>query len=643
MFLSRLYVYGFRSIRQIDLRFLPGKNVIIGRNNAGKSNIVRALDIVLGETAPAYARSENITDSDFFRGCWLDNESNLHSFQADEIRIWCELERSPGEILNWVEINKCFGFSFWGNRNTKEPHRVSIEDLEADFNKAFQVAEDEADGHKVWVDGKLNNQTTFYDALQPMQHFAYAFQAKLTEKGIEKQLRFLYREGEGEEWVVAFRASVRTELLQSAILPAFRDPATQLRSSPWTWFGKMMRFLTRDCESDAELIDALAKVKVAGDRLFDDITTKLEQDSLSVSFPDAKMAFRFSGSADADLYKSCSVVIDDGHESPLTDKGAGIQSATIIGLFSYYTSQVSTQSSALLCVEEPELYLHPHARRVVSDRLDEFIDGQKNQVIVTTHGVEFLRTSAETFNLLLVSKDRQRGTTAKTLDAREFMKLFIDNNQNELFFADTVILCEGHDEHILRVIAGQLFPGELDRKNISVVAVGGKDQFSSMSRMIIQLGIRCHIFADFDFLLRDTTKPEDIDCKCHRSIEHLPEEFFQQDYIVRAKLSRSLFQKGRNRLREKCRTEFYTAKHMKEIASEKLPGFLKNLRLSGVGLLDGELEHLSLDTAWVCPEAKKVDLQTLYQLRERIASGTKIEKIFDCEPVAEFLTAVMNG
>ena len=45
MYLKRLYIRNFRSIKDLDLEFTDGKNVIVGRNNSGKSNIVAALDI----------------------------------------------------------------------------------------------------------------------------------------------------------------------------------------------------------------------------------------------------------------------------------------------------------------------------------------------------------------------------------------------------------------------------------------------------------------------------------------------------------------------------------------------------------------------------------------------------------------------
>lgn len=646
MYLRRLYIRGFRSIRELDLEFKPGKNVIIGRNNSGKSNIVQALDVVLGESAPAYAKSENITEADFHSARSIGSDGKESVQTAETIFIWCELRRGADEELDWDEIDKCFGYSFHGKRGgwnvPGEPYRLQIKSLSTDFEAIFSINEEEVQD-KVWVDSKLKNQNTFRQQLREKYQFSYAFLAQRTEKGITKQIRFLYRESDGEDWVLAFRASVRTELLQSAILPAFRDPASQLRLAPWTWFGKLMRYLTKDCDNDKELKAALEQVRSAGDRVFAQVTQKIENNTLSVSFPDAKLSFQFNADTKGDLYKSCVVYIDDGFKSMLTEKGAGIQSATILGLFSYYTKHVNATGSALLCVEEPELYLHPHARRVISDRLDEFLDRNRNQVVITTHGIEFVRTSDQTFNLILVRKASSQGTTAQTIDAREFLALLVNNNQNELFFADKVILCEGFDEHILRAVADELFPGELDRQNISIVSVEGKDRLVGMSKILLKLGIGCFIFADFDFLLRDTTKVAGYDTKAHPSVEHLPREFFSQQHVG-AKDGGKI--QGRiTALRAKLRAEnpksFYEGKNCREFKEPNLLPMLKELRRRGIGLLDGDLEGLFKDGSWVA-SGKKFALQQVYELRERLSEKGKMRDILEIGPIAEFLDSVFG-
>ena len=63
MFVSKLLIRNFRSIEKESIDFRPGKNVLVGKNNSGKSNIVKALDLVLGEKNPVYL---DINEKDFF-------------------------------------------------------------------------------------------------------------------------------------------------------------------------------------------------------------------------------------------------------------------------------------------------------------------------------------------------------------------------------------------------------------------------------------------------------------------------------------------------------------------------------------------------------------------------------------------------
>lgn len=61
MTISRLVINNYRSIEHLDLDF-GVSNAFVGPNNAGKSNILRALDLVLGDTWP----TRPFEDRDFF-------------------------------------------------------------------------------------------------------------------------------------------------------------------------------------------------------------------------------------------------------------------------------------------------------------------------------------------------------------------------------------------------------------------------------------------------------------------------------------------------------------------------------------------------------------------------------------------------
>ena len=47
MFLSKLTIINFRNFRNSEIFFNDGINVIIGHNNAGKTNLLKALALVI--------------------------------------------------------------------------------------------------------------------------------------------------------------------------------------------------------------------------------------------------------------------------------------------------------------------------------------------------------------------------------------------------------------------------------------------------------------------------------------------------------------------------------------------------------------------------------------------------------------------
>lgn len=653
MYLSRLYIKNFRSIKELDLRFSRGKNVIVGRNNAGKSNIIKALDIVLGENSPTYAKSENITEKDFFT--WkenVDGKENVRS--ADELYIWCELEREETEDLNYDEMYKCFGFYKhthivrWnksGRKSVPEKEEVRIphRSLPSDYDSIFGT--DENNNQDTYINPKLRNQKTFEAEFENKYIFAYAFYAcKAGEGQIYKDIRFLYRENKTKDWVLAFKAPIRNEFLQSAIIPSFRDPQNQLRLTSWSWFGKLCKHFTDHHRRIPELQQAFQTVKSIADEIFTDVNRTVSQSSLEVAFPGTTIHFQFGAEQRTDIYKDCLIYIDDGFKSPLVDKGSGIQSSTIIGLFNYYVKNINAKTSALLCIEEPEIYLHPHARRVISDRLDDFLDGNKNQVILTTHSAEFIRTTSASFNLTLVTKG-DKGTKAINVNIREFKHLLIDNNQNELFFADKVIICEGYDAYLLRAIANELFPKKLDEQNISVLSTNGKNDIHTLAKFTTKLGIKTFLMADFDYLLRDKSEErKKYDAKCRASILSLPLNFFTQPCTFDSNGSKvySRIARLRNRLKKYCEVHFYTGKTATCFGEQDVYDLLKELRQNGICILSGEIEHLSKDPSFMKAGKRKLGLDQIYDLNARINNGQKITDLIETSEIGEFLEVVFT-
>ena len=64
MYLMKLHIRNFRCIREINLEFNTGLNVIIGSNNSGKTSILDSLRLALG--IGNFSRNIFVLNEDFF-------------------------------------------------------------------------------------------------------------------------------------------------------------------------------------------------------------------------------------------------------------------------------------------------------------------------------------------------------------------------------------------------------------------------------------------------------------------------------------------------------------------------------------------------------------------------------------------------
>lgn len=614
MYLSGLYIENYKSIKKLDLKFRKGKNIIIGKNNSGKSNIIKAIDLILGENSPTWNKSDNIMDNDFYQGD-----------TSKEIFIWCELTKDGAEELDLSSAKGAF-FKL-KDKFTQEDQRINVDF--ADKVNIFEFSSEDGQAKidsneykKDWIGTKPYCVKGFNDELNGADVFAFAFRAKKDNQGFIKDLVLLYKKNIDTSWLFGMNANFRNELLQSAIIPSFRDPKNQLRIANYTWYGKLLKACIK--EEDAELNDAFGKVKDASNKLFKELQEKLCCERTKVAFPNTKVCFQFNPDVKQDIYKSALIYVDDGFNSKLEEKGSGIQSSVIIGLFDYYIRHISCNGGSLLAIEEPEIYLHPHGRRVISDRLDSFIDNHKNQVIITTHSPEFICSPHEDINIIIVKKDGE--TVAKNFDFSDIKtkQVLIKKQNAEMFFADGIILTEGADKYILEAIAENI--GErlkintegigkkigrnwLDDYNISIINCGGKMEFWKYVKIFNELGIPWTIFADFDFLREGLN------------------EFFSKLAYPQTSKDKLNSIKSKISLSEKY-------KSISEISDSAVQDEIKEyltelLEQEGIGILTGELENFYLDTP---KHGKEVGvIETISKLME---SANK--EISDYVDVSEF-------
>jgi predicted ATP-dependent endonuclease of OLD family len=134
-------------------------------------------------------------------------------------------------------------------------------------------------------------------------------------------------------------------------------------------------------------------------------------------------------------------------------------------------------SGVVFAIEEPELFLSPHAHRYLY-RLIRRLAGLGNQVFFTTHSPGLLSVAALD-EVNLVTRD-ELGVTAverlRPIDVDDTFRAIseFDAERSELFFSRAAILVEGMTEKMALPFVFRALGHDPDREQISIVECGGK-------------------------------------------------------------------------------------------------------------------------------------------------------------------------
>ncbi|MGE5691084.1 MAG: ATP-dependent nuclease [Pseudomonadota bacterium] len=155
----------------------------------------------------------------------------------------------------------------------------------------------------------------------------------------------------------------------------------------------------------------------------------------------------------------------------------------------------------IVMVEEPELYLGPHAQRHLY-RLLRRLAGNGNQVLYSTHSATFLSVD-RLEELALVRHRPDHGTVLlqpKALpEAESFRALAeFDAERAELFISRAAILVEGRTEKLVLPLVFEALGHDPDRERIAILECGGKSSMPLFARICNECEIPYVVLHDRD-------------------------------------------------------------------------------------------------------------------------------------------------
>ena len=481
--IEKLIIENYRSIERLEVE-LSMLNALIGPNSSGKTNILKALDLIVGTTYPS-PRSFN--ESDFY----------LHD--------------TSRTIL-----------------------------IEVRFKSPIQYKGYEIYGFKLTFDGNDMNYVAIDNAGNTLQYSPSGRDIKVTNE-MREEVSMMY-------------------------LPLDRQAYQQITPSQWKIYGKLLKHLANQIPSDKK----------------DDFKSDVENSFSQHIFPHVQQAEDLlkeyvKEQTGLDLSLKLSIidptfVLKDvrpritsltGFEVDIENEGAGVQSAVAIAIARAYAEIV--QKPLILAIEEPELYLHPHGCRHFYKILKE-LSRRGVQVIYTTHERSFVNV-ADLESILLVKKENG-GTRVYTcrnsitgIDAIKIASKF-DEELNEVFFADEVILVEGPEDKIACKLAFERLGVELDKHNISVIDCGGNTGIRPMVEILQSFNIDTYVLMD-----EDPGNP-----KTQQLINNLKNLLGNDRVLLQSPNLEGIF--NFNQIRQEYGTN--RSKFTKEIALKVLPRWFEN-------------------------------------------------------------------
>lgn len=172
--------------------------------------------------------------------------------------------------------------------------------------------------------------------------------------------------------------------------------------------------------------------------------------------------------------------------------------------------------TTLLLIDEPELYLHPQAVESVRRSLANLTE-EGYQVIFTTHSAQMV-VGRDVASALLVRKNEADGTHVRQRieqvvsqviqdSASQVDVLFSLTNSNQILFSEKVILAEGKTERkLLPKVYERLSGFTLAERKIALVEQQGSGNTPKSLNVLQALGIPAKALVDFDFAFKVAVK-----------------------------------------------------------------------------------------------------------------------------------------
>lgn len=464
--LSKVRIKNYRSIESLSLE-LGLSNLLIGQNNTGKTNFLKALNLAVSGAA-------DISEDDIF----VAHGERLERAKTAMIDIVLQPVDERGRISN--EFSE-----FW----------TSV------FTDSWITTG--ADGNFVGIRTEIK-----FDLIKD----SYGLSRRCI-----RQWGDSIDDATIETRKTNFNEDMRT-YLQSFYMDANRDIVQDLRNRK-SYFGRV----TSNYDLAQEIIYEIEEQLNAANAKIIESIPSLQQTKERIAVIGQTIG---SGSSRVeieplarkitDLNKGMDIIMQDGNAAsfPISQHGYGTRSwISFLTLSAFVENQSQrlreddeAEQFIMLTMEEPEAHLHPQAQRQLFEQISCF-QGQK---VVSTHSPSIIAQCMLTDTIYFSKRDgkttaiRYKSDDAQS-DAESIFREVI-NTRADLLFASAVILCEGITEELaLPVFFAEHFGCAPYSLGVSIISTGGQ-KYKQYLSLIKDFNLPWFIFSDGEVKTIQTVK-----------------------------------------------------------------------------------------------------------------------------------------
>lgn len=469
MYLDKLIIRNFRAIEHLELNFNKGLNILIGENNSGKSAVIDALRLCLGDFQQP--RDIYCSKSDFR----VDKSKLNKEIDNIEFHLFFKCENE----IETAWFNSLHAIDEEGHHNLQLHFRYELVDFKSDKRVKRTVWGGENKGGKVPFEVRSALRNVYLGALRDANKKLRPNQSNILGKLYSNITLSDNKKIDQEE----------KERLLGLITDVLDD-------KEWS------SFIKRGNDSILEHLDYLSY-----------LSTEKKQD-VKIGFTSFEFD-KFIQKLIMQLPIYHDDLIDEDNSQQyfeIWQNGLGlnnlIYTAAVLGDIKQKRS-IFKEEYNLLLIEEPEAHLHPQLQNTFFNYLKELNKQHEFQIIVTSHSPTI--AAKTNLNLLTILQNNENNICSTQIEdlnlddeSLKFLQKFLDVTKSQLFFANGVILVEGISEALLVPIFSKILGNEYDieRKGIEVVNINGVafEHFAKLfnSEDEKRLNCRCVIITDDD-------------------------------------------------------------------------------------------------------------------------------------------------